>query len=127
VESDFDGIVLNGNRYRAIGLPKRKTKAEKAKKIYDTKKIISESPKLAEAMTELCRQSPGLFWGYPVNSAGGRIGGSPDWQQNQKIQKCKQCGKSMALIVQLELGTASVYLFSCRTHQTETASLFQLD
>jgi len=127
VESDFEGIVCLGKRYRTVGVPKKKTKTGKSKNIYDIERMLSASPQLVAALKELYPKSPQTLLVYLLRTAPAQIGGPPGWYQDPEVQKCPKCGRYMSLIVQIEDGSAMVYLFGCRAHPDETATLYQLD
>lgn len=131
---------LLGKEYRAVAVPRSRTKTGKLRNTFSPQRYISESSGLREKLTAVCPRYPEELLSYllcagresfefePIDQA--RIGTSAAWVQDPEFKYCPLCKRRMSLIIQLP-GTlahrkafhrGTFFLFGCATHPDQTAS-----
>ena len=135
---------LLGKVVRPVRVPRYRTgRAGTTRNAFAPEKYLAACPELRAALAEVCPAYPSELLAYllciggetfefePINQA--RIGTSAAWVQSPEHQNCGECGKRMALILQLP-GTAisrkhlhegTFYLFGCAQHPERTSSVAQ--
>jgi hypothetical protein len=135
---------LLGHVYRAVQVPRHQSHGSaKARNTFAPQKYVASSENLHAALKEVCPAYPTDLLSYllcvgranfefePIDQA--RIGTSPAWVQDPDHPVCKECGKRMALVLQMPGTTISkkafqrgtFYLFGCVDHPDQTKSLGQ--
>ncbi|MEW6764024.1 MAG: hypothetical protein AB1437_24660 [Pseudomonadota bacterium] len=135
---------LLGKVVRPVRVPRHPGgRSGKARNAFAPEKYLAGCPELHAALEEVCPAYPAELLAYllciggetfefePINQA--RIGTSAAWVQHPEHRNCGECGKRMALILQLP-GTAisrkhlhegTFYLFGCPQHPDQTSSVAQ--
>lgn len=135
---------LLGKVVRPVRVPRYGTgRAGTTRNAFAPEKYLAASPDLRAALVEVCPDYAAELLAYllciggetfefePINQA--RIGSTAAWVQSPEHQNCSECGKRMALILQLP-GTAisrkhlhegTFYLFGCPQHPEQTSSVAQ--
>jgi hypothetical protein len=135
---------LLGKVVRPVRVPRHRSgQAGKARNVFAPDKYLAGAPGLRAALAEVCPAYPAELLSYllcigreshefeSIDQA--RIGTSAAWVQAPEHQSCGECGKRMALILQLpgaaisrkHLHEGTFYLFGCPTHPEQTSSVAQ--
>jgi hypothetical protein len=140
--SPLAATQLVGRVFRPMQVPRRRGRSGQVKSVLSPNRYISGNEALDAALRQVCPEYPAELLSYllsagadtfefePIDQA--RIGGSAAWVQDPELQKCDECGQTMALILQLPGSLLSsrgsrgtFYWFGCRQHLDATKTVAQ--
>lgn len=143
VPSPTGATQLAGRVFRPVRIPRRRGRSGKVKNVLSPSRYLSGNEELVVALRQVCPKYPADLLSHlllagadtfefdPIDQA--RVGGSPAWIQDPEWPKCDECGRSMALILQLpgsllspRPGRGTLYWFGCKQHLDSTKAVEQL-
>jgi hypothetical protein len=133
--------MLQGKPHRVISVPRKKTKTGKLQNQFSYSNHLANNRELLSALSDVCPRYPKELLSYLLSPGTEsfesgeqvRIGGSPQWVQEDEYPYCPVCKKRMGLILQLPGSLlpgkpqpeGTFYFFGCREHISETTTVGQ--